>query len=89
MLKGSLTHADQFAALPDQWEAVGGPGLPALRALCLASAVSIRSAWRGRLWRVCPVADNTTAAGRRANRRVVTVDFSRYLDSRHEALFKS
>ncbi len=34
-----------------------------------------------------PVADNTTAAGRRANRRVVLL-ISRYLDSRHEA-FKS
>lgn len=31
-----------------------------------------------------PVADNTTAAGRRANRRVVLL-ISRYLDTRHEA----
>ena len=32
-----------------------------------------------------PVADNTTAAGRRANRRVVLL-VSRYLDTRHEQI---
>jgi len=79
--EGSLTTCRQFAALPDQLE-LSAPGLASV-VPCLA--IACRSAAHAAVGygEFRPLRQHT-AAGRRANRRVVLL-ISRYLDSRHEA----